>query len=123
MQASRHPTGTFVYRICKRFPPEFPGDYVVAASRRSFDSQSASVRRAAQGLSVFSTTEAVSQTASKYPGLGSVIARYQVASFAGFEIIHLVGTAEHLTVIGDLSRFHECLDADWQLILATIRDS
>jgi hypothetical protein len=76
---------------------------------------------AAQGLSVFSTIAAVVATAEAFPRLGKIVVRYKVPRDIDVRLEHLVGVQEHLTVLGDLESFHECLDPGWHLQLDILR--
>jgi hypothetical protein len=109
-----------VYRLCRHFPPRYPEDYVPAGNRRSFTSQPENVQRASKGLSVYSSVDAVTGNARKFPQIGTVIVRYVVSANPALEITHLVGPLEHLTVFGDFSNLHACLDASWYIDIATM---
>jgi len=118
MNDARQPV--VVYRLCKRFPPGFPDEYMAAAARRSFAGQPGPVQLAASGLSVYTTIDAVLGNARKFPRLGSSVVRYAIPLDSVLQIVHLVGPREHVTVLGEFSVLHACLDESWHLNLVTI---
>jgi hypothetical protein len=116
-EANQH---LIVYRLCKGFPPGFPEEYVAAGIRRSFAAQPEAVQRAARGLSVYTTLNAVLANARRFPRLGTTVVRYTIPMDSPLRILHLVGPGDHLTVLGDFSELHACLDSNWHLDTVTI---
>ena len=113
---------SIVYRLCRRFPPVYPDDYVVAGARRSFASHPDQVQRAAHGLSVYSTIAAVVANAEKFPRLGTIVVRYRIPNHTQLQVLHLVGPPAHLTVLGDFGELHSCLDTSWNLRIDTLEE-
>jgi hypothetical protein len=110
-----------VFRITHFLPPVHPDDYITFAQRRDVSGLDAEARKAAQGLSVYTTLDSAVATARKFPQLGNFIVRYNILEECSLIIEHRIGISEHFTVFGDTEEFHAFYDQSWSFDLNDIR--
>lgn len=71
-------------------------------------------KQASRGLSVFTTANAVRTNLRRFPNLGEYIVRYNIPRGCNLTLTHLVGSPEHLTILGDdLLELATYLDESW----------
>jgi len=100
-----------VYRSAKTFPPTEQEYQTFHETRHGQIHGAERYKRAARGLSCYTTLDSAIANAQRFPLLGALVVRYRIPPDGGYHVEHIVGSVEHLTLFGDnLSSLAQYLD-------------